>query len=79
MNNNTTDFGVVGEMFKSHNPRYDYSKKVIAYCNHSGKPIREGEDYLETQDGVILRDDKHVLIEYFNLHRVTQYSGETDE
>lgn len=79
MDNQNIAFGVIGNSYGSSNPRYDYTKKIIAYCQHSGKPIREGEDYLETQEGVILRDDKFVLIEYFNLHRVTQYSGEINE
>jgi len=76
--NNNIDFGVTGENYKS-KQKYDYSKKVVAYCQSTGKPIRDGDSYLETPEGVILLDDKQVLIEYYNLHRVTQYAGETIE
>jgi hypothetical protein len=75
MEKQETIFGVTGDNYKSQNPKYDYSKKIIAYCEHSGKPIREGESYLQTQQGTVLRDDKQVLIEYFNLHRVYEHHG----
>lgn len=45
-------------------------------CNESKKPIYEGESYLLTTEGDVLRDDFNVVINHFNIIR--KWAGEGD-
>lgn len=71
--NNAIDFGVIKGT--ESNAKYYKNKKIITFCGHDGKPIREGETYLVTPDGVHLRDKLQTLIDYYNLHRIYDYDG----
>lgn len=50
-------------------------EQVVAICDYTGYSIYEGEPYIVTKDGHILKFRMQILLDYYNLQIAHQFAN----
>lgn len=50
-------------------------EQIVANCDYTGCSIYEGEPYIVTKEGHILKFRMQILLDYFNLQIAHQFSN----